>query len=190
MPEQPSVEQGQWHKVTLRQKYASLDSPEIYICECGESKPVVLDYGEWYEAEGIHALRVYPVLDAIIADHTTAALVPGLLAWRDHITDEAVMYWCLTEENQNNPKQMLMDIIQTAIQWENDPAISESATKRAELVAGLLAALREMKRSRDAWRMTFNIYCPPGKQHEAQITYAAALDAVQAKAAQQEKQYD
>lgn len=61
--------------------------------------------------------------------------------WKEALIDEAVNYWCLNEENKDNPHLMLRDVIMTVIEWENDPAISEPAAKRKE---ALEAAEREL----------------------------------------------
>lgn len=45
--------------------------------------------------------------------------------WQDAMVDEAIVTWCLTEENKDDPEQMLRDIIATNIAWDRDPQISK-----------------------------------------------------------------
>jgi hypothetical protein len=49
--------------------------------------------------------------------------------WKDEITDMAVVDWSLSEANKDNPKQMVADMIQNAVQQALDPAISADAQK-------------------------------------------------------------
>lgn len=64
------------------------------------------------------------------------------------------------------------------IQLGRQVAEGEEAKLRVTDLTTLLRETREdadrLRWSRDAWRMTLNIYCSPDKQDEAQVTYASA----------------
>lgn len=52
-----------------------------------------------------------------------------LRKWKDSLTDEAVIDWCLSDKNINDPRQMIKDIIAWNTMVALDPCVSEDAVK-------------------------------------------------------------
>lgn len=55
------------------------------------------------------------------------ARIVELNTWKEALENEAVISWCYTEENKDDPRKMLDDIIYTSTTWALDPAISSDA---------------------------------------------------------------
>ena len=98
-----------------------------------------------------------PLADAVNADYdrlererdALSHEVTALRQWKETLIDAAVVHWCLTEENKDDPYKMLMDVCNTVVEWENDPAISETAAKRQDELTALRTALTEAQAALD-----------------------------------------
>lgn len=54
-------------------------------------------------------------------------MIEDLARWKRVLETEAFNTWCLTEDNKNDPLQMIIDIATTHVAWTLDPAISPNA---------------------------------------------------------------
>lgn len=77
--------------------------------------------------------------------------------WKDTLLDSAVIHWCMTTENKDDPYKLLTAILNTAIEWDNDPAISErAANQSAKLAAAeerLQVAVDGLTRIKGMWQV-------------------------------------
>lgn len=96
------------------------------------------------EIQSLADLRWYPYISGsqIVELQEQADLAAGLRAWKDAVEDAAVVHWTLNDENANDPRKAVADLIAMVQRMDFDPAISEVAAK-AELGMKLYEDVRQ-----------------------------------------------
>jgi hypothetical protein len=79
---------------------------------------------------------------------TARQQVEEMQRWKDHLTDAAVVDWCLNEKNADDPKQLIADIVKCNVRQALDPAISQAAN---ELIATVRCIACDQHWSLTAW---------------------------------------
>lgn len=108
-----------------------------------------MDVDRWreYETKLLHGH------EATIAD--LRAQLAAAEEWKSEVQNAAIIHWCLTNDNENDPKKMLPALIKTATDWALDPRISSEAQALVDMLRPQLEAAeaeRDLLRdSNSAW---------------------------------------